>query len=262
MIRTLLVDDEPLAREGLRVRLGVVNDVEIVGEAGDGPEAVEQLLALRPDLVFLDVQMPGIDGFGVLERVAADHLPLVIFVTAFDEFALRAFEVNAIDYLLKPIAGTRLEESLARVRRELGTEGSGGTRERVVRLLDTVRSESEPGPPAGPTLRGRFLVREGDRYLVIKAGEITWITAAGNYVELHLGARSVLLRMTLSELERQLDPGRFARIHRSTIVALDEIREIVPEWHGDSEVILRSGQVLRMSRKYRGRLLPQSGPKP
>lgn len=256
MIRTLIVDDEPLARHGLRARLEPVDDIEIVGEAGDGPEAVEAILSNRPDLVLLDIQVPGLDGFQIIEQVAGTHFPLVVFVTAFDEFAVRAFEVHAIDYLLKPVTEARLAEALSRVRREISHGTLAETQERVVRLLDTLATNERRVEGSDSAPMRRFLVKEGDRHVVVRDGEIRWMTAAGNYVELHLAARSVLLRMTLVELERRLDPARFARIHRSIIVALDEIREIVPEWHGDSEVILRCGQVLRMSRSHRSRLLP------
>lgn len=248
MIRTLLVDDEPPARAGLRVRLAGEPDIEIVGEAPDGPAAVEAILRLRPDLVFLDIQMPGMDGFDVLARAGSECLPVVVFVTAYDRYAIRAFEVHALDYLLKPYTAERLTESLERVRRELAREGGEGPAA-VAELLAARERE------AGAAFSGRWAVKDGERYVLLKSDELDWIEAAANYVRFHARGRAYLLRGTLSALERTLDPARFARIHRSTIVNVDRVKEIRPEWHGDFEVILSDGRMLRMSRNYRGALL-------
>lgn len=244
MIRVALVDDEPLARRGLRLHLAGEADVTVVGEAGDGPAAVRLLGALEPDLVFLDVQMPGMNGLEVLAEVAAVHLPVVIFVTAWDRYAIRAFEVRAIDYLLKPFTRERFAESLRRARRELATRGKDGPDPGVVDLL----------APGGAPLE-RLTVRSGDRYLLVPTDQIDWLQAAANYVEIHRGERRYLLRSTLAALERQLDPRRFVRIHRSRLVALDRVTEIRPDAHGDYDVTLRTGAVIRMSRTYRDRLL-------
>jgi len=278
-IRALLVDDEPLAREGLRVRLGREEDVEIVGEAVDGPSAVEAILTLRPDLVFLDVQIPGFDGFDVVARTAASYLPTIVFVTAYDRYALRAFEVHALDYLLKPIAHRRFQEALRRARHELGRRGredgaSSGSDEssgeaesltavadRLRRLLDEREMASgglvaRPAPLAdAPRYALRFTVRDGERYVLLRVSDVDWAEASANYVRLHVGAKTFQMRTTMSELERQLDPAQFTRIHRSTIVNLDRIREIRPEWHGEYEVALTTGATLRLSRGYRDRLL-------
>lgn len=269
VIRAVLVDDEPLAREGLRLRLGRESDVEIVGEAGDGPSGIRCIVETQPDLVFLDVQMPGMDGFQLVREIAPVHLPLIVFVTAFDEFAVRAFEVHAVDYLLKPVAQPRLEAAVARVRRELARDDRVTRDESLVGLLDSLdsldrlgRLDSSDAPAVAGSSRvdarlQRFTVKEGSRYLIVRAADIDWIGAAANYAELWIGARSYLVRRTIAELERRLDPGLFVRIHRSAIVNLERIREITPDSHGDSEVVLTSGTVLRMSRSYRGRLLPK-----
>ena len=277
VIRTVLVDDEPLAREGLRVRLGREEDIDIVGEAEDGQSAVDTIVSLRPDLVFLDVQIPGFDGFDVVSRIASTHLPTIVFVTAYDRYALRAFEVHALDYLLKPIAHRRFQEALRRARHELDRrqrdaytkeEGDGGrddetliaVADRLRRLLD--EREAASGAPAalpaateGPRYAVRFTVRDGERYVLVRVADVDWAEASANYVRLHVGPRTFQMRTTMSDLERQLDPVQFARIHRSAIVNLDRVREIRPEWHGEYEVALTTGATLRLSRGYRDRLL-------
>ena len=278
VIRTVVVDDEPLARDGLRVRLGREDDVEIVGEAADGPSAVDAILSLRPDLVFLDIQIPGFDGFDVVARTAANHLPTIVFVTAYDRYALRAFEVHALDYLLKPIAHRRLQEALRRARHELARrdrEGDPlnrkeappeGERDQSSPAIDGLRSlldERESTTTGAPAVTGgpapryalRFTVRDGERYVLLRVADVDWAEASANYVRLHVGPRTYQMRTTMSELERQLDPGQFTRIHRSTIVNLDRVREIRPEWHGEYDVALVTGATLRLSRGYRDRLL-------
>jgi len=278
VIRTVVVDDEPLAREGLRVRLAREEDIEIVGEAADGPSAVETILALRPDLVFLDVQIPGFDGFDVVARTASTYLPTIVFVTAYDRYALKAFEVHALDYLLKPIAHRRFQEAMRRARRELGrrdreaTANSGAdvdrdddvlsaVADRLRRLLDERESLVGGAAPkdAGlgdvPRYASRFTVRDGERYLLVRVIDVDWAEASANYVRLHVGPRTYQMRMTMADLERQLDPAQFTRIHRSAIVNLDRVREIRPEWHGEYEVALVTGATLRLSRGYRDRLL-------
>ena len=255
MIRTLLVDDEPLAREGLRVRLARESDVTIVGEAIDGVAAVEAILALTPDLLFLDVQMPGLGGFDVLERISETHLPIVIFITAYDQYAIKAFDVHALDYLLKPFSDARFAESLERARRALGADGTRDADQRLAALLAT-RSTTVPTRP----YLSRLPVKDRDRYLLLRTEDIDWIEAAQNYVQIHARRGSFLVRGTMAELETQLDPARFARIHRSTLVNLDRIREIRPGWHGDFDVVLEDDTPLKLSRHYRDRVLTAFGP--
>lgn len=233
MIRALIIDDEPLARRGIRLRLAEHADIEVVGEAEDGPAAVRMITGLLPDLIFLDVQMPGMSGFDVLTEIADVHLPVIVFVTAYDQHAVRAFEVRAIDYLLKPLEKKRFDESLQRARREL----------------------AEGKRPAAELLPTRLTVRKGDRYLLVKIEDIDWLEAAGNYVEVHARGADYLIRSTLASLERRLDAKQFVRIHRSTIVNVDRVAEIRSDAHGDFDVTLTGGKVLRMTRNYAGRLL-------
>jgi two-component system LytT family response regulator len=269
-IRTVVVDDEPLARRGLCVRLEREADVEIVREAEDGPSAVEAILAERPDLVYLDVQMPGFDGFEVVARCAGDHLPAIVFVTAYDRYALRAFVVHALDYLLKPITHRRFQDSLRRVRAELDRMDRAASADRLRALLEARASDDRPSdlgvrpaglgaPDASPADAAahtvRITVRDGDRYVLLRASDLDWAEADANYLKLHAGPRTFHVRMTMQELERRLDPAHFARIHRSTIVNLDRVSAIHPEWHGDFSVVLTTGATLRLSRRYRSRVL-------
>jgi len=261
VIRAAIVDDEELAREGIRVWLEKERDVEVVGEAADGPSAVAMIHELLPSLLFLDIQMPGFDAFEVLERAATKHLPAVVFVTAYDRYAVQAFEARALDYLLKPISGVRFHEALQRVRLDLVKEEAlGQTRQRVVELLDSRKRSIPPDLTAPVEKRAagleRLVVKDHDRFLLVRAEELDWVESAANYVQLHARGRSFLLRTTMNDLETQLDPSHFARIHRSTIVNVDRVQEIKPSWHGDFNVVLENGMVLRMSRGYRNRLLP------
>jgi two-component system LytT family response regulator len=252
-IRAMIVDDEPLARDGMRLMLGALADVEVVGEAGDGTAAVQAIAALRPDVVLLDVQMPGLNGFEVVDQVAGEHLPLVLFVTAYDEYALQAFQVHAFDYLLKPVNAGRLAEAMTRVRADLAR--GGPARERVMEVVDDVRLARGDRPREQPRHPSRFAVRDRDRYVLVRVADIDWIDAAANYVRLNVRGHGFLLRMTIGEMERRLDPSQFTRIHRSTIVNTSRIREIKPDAHGDYDVVLSDGRTLRMSRSFRERVL-------
>ncbi|HEX8696884.1 MAG TPA: LytTR family DNA-binding domain-containing protein [Longimicrobium sp.] len=246
-IRTLIVDDEPLARERLRTLLEREDDVEVVGECGDGVEAVDSIVRLEPDLVFLDVQMPGVDGFEVIRRVGAARMPFVVFATAFDDFALQAFEANALDYLLKPFERERFRVSLERARRQLGQRGGARVDPRFLEWLEGLSQ-------AAAEYRERFVVKTGNRFRVVRAADVDWIEAADNYVRLHLGKEQHLLRETMSELDRSLDPRRFVRIHRSTIVNVDRIHSIESWGAGEFLFVLADGTKLASSRGYRDRL--------
>lgn len=238
-IRTCIVDDEPLARERIRVLLAGEPDVEIVGESGGGPAAVEIIRAVRPDLLFLDVQMAGPDGFGVLDALGTAVPRAVIFVTAYDQYALQAFEVHALDYLLKPFSSRRFHRALQRARAELLQRAGGGVDERLLSLLDQMRQPRRPE---------RLVIRSAGRVSFLRVDEIDWVEAEGNYVRLHAGAASHLLRETMKGIEAKLDPDRFIRIHRSTIVNTDRIKELQPLFHGEYAVILRDGTRLTASR--------------
>jgi two-component system LytT family response regulator len=235
MIRTLIVDDAPIVREGIRLLLAAEKDIEVVGEAADGHEAVSAITDLEPDLTFLDVQMPGLDGFQVMEQCAGRSMGAVIFVTAYDNYALRAFEVNALGYLLKPIAPRHFHAALARARHLVGA--------------DAPAARNAPGLP-------RLVVKDHDRFILLRHEDVDWISSAGDYVHLHAAGRSYLVRKTMSELEETLTPRNFARVHRTSIVNVDRIKEIKPLPQGDFVVKLHDGTVLRMSRSYRDRLLP------
>lgn len=246
-LRTLIVDDEPLARERVRMMLAPHADLSIVGECGDGHQAITAIREHRPDLVFLDVQMPGVDGFGVLRELQGETLPYVVFVTAYDQYALKAFEVHALDYVLKPFNAERFDQALDRARATLQRQ-DGGTLDRD-RLRDLVSSLA-----AEQRERQRLVVKSSGRVFFVKVDDIDWIEAEGNYVRLHMGAQSHLLRETMKGMEQVLDPSVFFRIHRSTIVNADRIRELQPLFHGEYAVILRDGTRLVASRGPDNRL--------
>jgi two-component system, LytTR family, response regulator len=245
-IRVLIVDDEPLARQRLRALLEAEPDVEVVGEAADGREAVEALRKHKPDLVFLDVCIPELDGFGVLEAITEEPRPGVIFVTAYDRYALRAFEVHALDYLLKPFDRERFQKALQRAREEVGRVKTEEVSEQLRALLETAQTSRK--------YLDRVVVKAGGRVFFLRVEEIDWIEAAGNYLKLHCGREAHLLRETMGNLEARLDPARFLRIHRSTMVNIERIQELQPWFHGDYAVLLRDGTRLTLSRSYRQKL--------
>jgi two-component system LytT family response regulator len=246
-LKALIIDDEPLARKGIRSLLRNEPDIAIAGECADGLEAVEEIQNKRPDLVFLDVQMPGLDGFGVIEAIGVDKMPVIVFVTAYDLHALRAFQVHAIDYLLKPLNAARFREALDRARRMATTSRPDDLGAKMLDLLESVK-------PRGERYTERFIIRSLGRVTVLPAAEVEWIQAEGDYVELHsLHGKKHLLREKISVLEENLDPSVFVRIHRSSIVRIDRIRELRPHFNGDHAVYLQDGTRLSLSRTYRKR---------
>lgn len=247
-LRTVIVDDEPHARSKLRRFIEADGRMTLVGEAGDGVEAVDLLESSRPDLVFLDIQMPEMDGFGVLAELDPAVNPRVVFVTAHDQHALRAFEVRALDYLLKPVDPERFTEA---VERAIDAHGKGAEPD--------PRSVLSELPSERRTLE-RFLVRSRGRMMLVPTSRVDWIGSASNYVELHCAGETHLVRGTLQDLEERLDPARFARIHRSTIVNLERVKELHPWSHGDLLLILQDGTELRLSRRYKDRLGGVFGP--
>ena len=248
-IRTLIVDDEPLAREGVALALAAERDVEIVGSCGDGRSAVRGIRELTPDLVFLDVKMPGLDGFGVIGEIGADKMPLVIFLTAYEEHALRAFRVNALDYLLKPIDAVDLRKSVERARRRCSQDDLGAWRGELRALVAALANERSAADAAE-----RMLVRTNGRVHVLDPLMIDWIEAAGDYVTIHAAGQSHLVRDSLRNIEARLAAHGFLRIHRSLLVKLASIRELVAKDSGDHEVVLHDGSVLRLSRNYKDAL--------
>lgn len=243
-MRALIVDDEPLARRGVLLRLQKFKDIEIVGECGDGSSAVEKILELTPDVVFLDVQMPGMDGFEVLRALPKEDLPGVIFLTAYERHALRAFEVHALDYLLKPVDDERFAVAVDRARKLVDSSSKTRLTERILQMLGR-NSEKYVS---------RFTVRTGSRIQIVLAEDTEWISAAGDYAELHVRGRSHLLRETMTSLEQKLDPARFLRIHRSRIVRIDCIVELRGIENREYIVKLRDGSEHRSSRTYAERL--------
>lgn len=258
-IRTLIVDDEPLARENLRIRLGRVNDFEIIGECGTGRDAIAAIAEQRPALVFLDIRMPDMDGFAVLERIEPEDQPLVVFVTAYDQFALDAFRVHALDYLLKPFEEERFLEALDSCRQRIGEIRR--LRSHADASDDVPAAQSAAGktvPPPGSRrenpLLNRIVVKSQGRVLFLRVETIDWIEACGDYVNLHVGAKSWLLRRTMNEMEARLDPGAFARVNRSAIVRLDRVQELLPADRGEHIVRLHGGRELKLTRLYREKL--------
>ena len=245
-IRILIVDDEPLAREKLVELLAGEPEIEILGECGDGLQAVSAIESQRPDLVLLDVQMPELDGFGVLEAVGEREMPVVIFITAYDQYALRAFEAHALDYLLKPFDRERLRKALNRARRQLDRERAGEINQQLVALLRDLKAREQ-------TLE-RLVIKAGGRVFFLRVEEIDWIEAAANYVNLHAGREAHLLRETMSSLEAKLDPAKFIRIHRSVIVNIERIKVLQPLFHGEYAVTLLDGTQLTLSRGFREKL--------
>jgi two-component system LytT family response regulator len=271
-IRVLIVDDEPHARAGLRKLLAEEESIVIVGEAGDGRSAVEAIHRTRPDLLLLDIQMPEMNGFEVLEAVGPHAVPAVIFVTAYDQFALRAFEIQALDYVLKPFEDERFARVLGRARQHLARQRDGDLARRLASLLEAYEARAaggspEPNPshaaPAashagdgdtfGPYL-ARIIVRGGGRVFFQPVDEIDWIEAADYYAKLHVGGKVHLIRDPLANLEQRLDPARFVRVHRSAIVNVERVVEIRLDWQNRHVVVLRDGQRLPLSRRRRERL--------
>jgi two-component system LytT family response regulator len=251
-IRTLVVDDEPLGRERIAALLSEERDVEVVAECGDGPSALDAIRRESPQLVFLDVQMPERDGFFVMESLGHGRLPLVVFVTAYDNYALRAFEVRALDYLLKPFDRDRFKRAMERVRAELASHESDQLAQRVLALAGEYKAER-------PQPTDRLIIKSGGRVFLLRAREIDWIEAAGNYLKVHVGSEAHMIRQTMASIEEQLDPAQFFRIHRSQIVNLDRIKEMQPLFNGEYEVVLRTGARLTLSRNYREKLQTKLG---
>jgi two-component system LytT family response regulator len=250
-IKVLVADDEPLARERLTGLLSQEPDIEVVGQARDGEEAVTAIHDDSPDLVFLDVQMPQMNGFDVIEAVGTDKMPLVIFVTAYDQHALKAFQVRALDYLLKPFDRERFTDALQRARKQLERDETGDLGRRLLALVKDLRRDQPRSD--------RLVVKSGGRLFFLRADEIDWVEAAGNYVRLHVGPASHLLRETMNAIEGRLDPEKFFRIHRSRIVNMERIQELQPWLNGEYAVLLRTGTRLTLSRGYREKLQERLG---
>lgn len=245
-IRALIVDDEPLARRRIRRMLAHDPEVAIVGDCSNGKEAIAAIKSESPDLIFLDVQMPEVDGFDVLAAAQHSGMPLVIFVTAYDQYALRAFEVAAVDYLVKPFDRRRFEGALQRAKSRLASGRESDLNQQTLALLAELKAQSSHVE--------RLVIKAGGRAFFLKTDEIDWIEAEGKYVRLHVGKESYLLREAMGSMESQLDPKKFPRIHRSTIVNIERVRELQPWFHNEYRVILKDGTELMLSRSCRKRL--------
>lgn len=242
-LRSLIVDDEPFAREKIRSFLQDYSDFEVIGECQDGEQAARAILAREPDVVFLDVEIPGKNGLELLNSLPRDSQPSIVVVTAFDKYAVRAFEVDALDYLLKPFNKLRFAQAINRLRQKAATfDPAEHRRLSKVGLPETEREKLD---------YERIVVKSGSRIIVVRSSSIEWIEAQGDYVMLHVQKSGHLVRETMSAIEKRLDPRRFARIHRSAIVSLDFVRELRPMWGGDYRVFLENGTQLTLSRNYR-----------
>jgi two-component system, LytTR family, response regulator len=260
-IRTLIVDDEPLARRGLELRLKQHADIEIVGEAANGRAAFHAISSLRPALMFLDVQMPGMDGFGLLRAVPATMMPLTVFVTAFDQYALAAFAASALDYLLKPVDDARLEQAVARARVQLAAQSANSQCEHLLKLLAMVSNAPDlrlddvlAGEPAPRPTADKLAIKDGQRIVRVDVDTIQWIDAAGDYMCVHTTLETHVLRGTMADLEQRLDPQLFQRVYRSTIVNLARVKELRPHQNGEYFLVLDSGHELKLSRTYRDKV--------
>lgn len=251
MIRTLIIDDVQLARERLKRCLADHPDVEVVGECDNGEKAVKAIRALAPDLIFLDVQMPALDGFGVIEALKAERTPAVIFVTAYNEYAIQAFEVNALDYLLKPVDCERLEKAVQRATAHLAQPAQGDLDSRFRAMLEDIKT--------GSKFLKRLTIKLTGRTILLPTDEIDWIETYGNYLKVHAGRESHLIRGTMQSLETKLDPEKFVRVHRSVIVNIEKIKEIYPRSNGDQDLVLQNGRQLMLSRNYRDRFFAVLG---
>ncbi len=247
-ISTLIVDDMQLARERLRLVLSGDSEIEIVGESATGRDAVVAIESLCPDLVFLDVQMPKMTGFEVVEAIGPEKMPEVVFVTAFDDFALKAFEVNALDYLLKPVDEERLKNAVGRAKRQIKQADRNDIEERLLCLLGDVQTNK-------PQYLRRIPVKSAQQTILVLTEDIDWIGAAGNYLELHCGEEVHLIRERLHRLEPKLNPDQFIRIHRSTVVNIDRIKSLHSMFNGDYVLVLHNGVKLNLSRTYHEKLL-------
>ena len=257
-LRAIVVDDESLARQGLNLRLKNIAEVEVIGEYSNGREAVNAVAELRPDLLFLDIQMPGMSGFDVVARLQQDEMPLIIFTTAYDQYAIEAFKVHAVDYLLKPIEPERLQDSVYRAVSHKKMDGAVTEKQRLLELIISITGKSEgsitqllknhTGIRAYPE---KIAIKDGGETTLVETPDIDWVDAAGDYMCIHANDETHVMRITMKELEAQLDPTNFQRVHRSTIVNLDRVTKVCSHLNGEFHLILVNGVSIKMSRSYK-----------
>jgi two-component system, LytTR family, response regulator len=256
--RIIIVDDESLARRGLQLRLKEIEGVEVIAECANGREALAAIAEHAPDLVLLDIQMPGMSGFDVVANLQQDNMPLVIFVTAFDEYAVEAFNVHAVDYLLKPIESDRLESAISRAVGRATQKDAVSDKQRLLDLVISITGKSETsvaqlmkdqsGSRAYPD---RIAIKDGSETSLVNTEDIDWVDAAGDYMCIHANEQTHIMRVTMKELEAQLEPSKFQRVHRSTIVNLDRVRKVCSHMNGEFHLILSNGATIKMSRSYK-----------
>ena len=259
-LRTIIVDDEPLARRGLALRLDNLDDIEVVAQCQNGRDAVEKVKELRPELMFLDIQMPGMDGFSVIRALPKETMPIIIFITAYDEYAIRAFETHALDYLLKPIDDSRLREALHRVIESIELKKAVAHKELLMELVSNLTGRDPEDVVAmvededGLKYPRQLVIRDGRRTVKIEMRDVDWIEAAGDYMAVHSAGETHIMRSTMKSLEEQLPPSLFQRVHRSTIVNVNRVKELVAHMNGEYFLVLDTGDRLKLSRNYRDRV--------
>jgi len=261
-LRILIADDERLARRGLKLRLEKYEDIELIGECRDGNEALEMISDLNPDLIFLDIQMPNSDGFDVVKNLQDDAMPLVVFVTAFDQYAVKAFEVHAVDYILKPADDEHLDRALSRARRKIQEKNAASAKERLLKVISDITGRPaaemekilDQGGDIIKQYPDKISIKDGDKITRIDMQEIDWIDAAGDYMCIHADNQIHIMRTTMKQLENRLDPSIFQRIHRSTIVNLNRVKELKSHINGEYNLILLNGARLKMSRSYKDKI--------
>ena len=255
-LTTIIVDDESLARRGLKLRLAELEGVEVLAECRNGREAIKAIRALEPDLVFLDIQMPGLDGFDVVRELQADYMPLIVFVTAFDQYAISAFDVHAVDYVLKPVEEARLGEAVTRARSQLAGRAKDDQKQRLLEVIVDLTGKSESAieemlQAEGAGYPDKLTIKDGPEVTLVPTHDIEWVDAAGDYMCIHARGETHVMRSTMKDLEAQLDPGTFRRIHRSTLVNLERIVKLSSHINGEFFLTLDCGACLKMSRTYR-----------
>ncbi len=259
-LRVLLIDDEPLAIQGLQLRLQDYREVEIIGTASNGREGIKAIKSLNPDLVFLDIQMPGIDGLGVVRSLLGTDMPLFVFVTAYDKYAIEAFEANALDYIVKPVDEERLKDSLFRAREALKSKNAVTRETQLVEMLSNFKEDErnhikelldDPEWQSKERYPEKMSFKDGTKVIVLNADDVDWIDAAGDYMCVHAGGKTHIIRETMKALEARLDPARFQRVHRSAIVNVNKVKELHPHSNSEYFLILEGGQELKLSRSYK-----------
>ena len=259
-ISVIIVDDEPLALRGLKLRLAEFPEIDIIGEASNGREAVKLIKQEQPDLVFLDIQMPGLDGFGVVRALIGAPAPLIVFVTAYDKYAIDAFEANALDYLVKPVEEERLKDALHRAREVLKSRAAASRESRLVELLASLSDDerdrikeliNDPSWADKERYPERLSFKDGSKVVMLNADDIEWIDAAGDYMCIHASGKTHIIRETMKTLQQRLDPSRFQRVHRSAIVNVGKVKELHPHSNGEYFLILENGSELKLSRSYK-----------